>query len=837
MHVKNLDELTYTVKQRLHDYLTMQGHSVPTNGRPFLCISPEHDDNKPSMYYLDKGATPVVHCQACKVTMSTYDAYAALEDKMVEGHGFRDATIELAKRFALDIQIGNETAADRDKRMRSQLIGEIADLLNPDGPGVQEYMDSRNWLDDEGKCRFTYGSLDPERARNELMRRGWDSDILHASARAGGLLPTGKFQYFSKDAVTFVLRDYTGKPIGFATRLFKPDEEGRRWINTGNIPGVFNKKATLYGIDVALKQARMSGLFVVEGLGEVLQMHRLGILNAAACGSSNLTVEQLNTAKRLGIKRICLALDWDKAGQEGTAASINKAAASNIEMNVLGSNDIIKEHEIKDLDEYLIDAGDDTGFYELPIISAFEWKLTQMDEAVTKQEIIDQMLHVVAAEPMATRREEMVSMLSKRTGISEFAIMQDVMAIINAVEDEKNGRFVASMKEYHSSMLQDPSNARAHLMRHSSQLEQIEKDFKQSSIGSDYQLAKLERIQELNAKLMEQGTTGFIMKRYPEYVSMVGGGNSCEGRLIGIGGQAHNGKSVVMHHIATDILVNDPDANVVMHLTDDTVGQVMPSLMANIAAATHPWGAPWLSLREYEFPTTIRDPRKREEYRRVDSLLKKFLRNDKLILVDAEEGKQIQVFIEQIEYMKKRHPSMKLLAVQDNSYNSAQKQPYEAKRDKIVAHFDQLQDIAIKYRCAALVTMEYRKFETTDEMGNIVWPTNDHFKDAVEVQYRPHVLLHVVNDLVARAGKSPGPRLFWKDEMGGPQPIISVRCGKNKICAQYPNLDLHLDRRTKVSVAKAQFDEYLETINSERAAGDQGGYSDDDYGQPAVSVQ
>lgn len=816
MQIKNLEKAVFEIKSHLATYLESQGISVPHGRKPFKCFM--HDDNSPSAYYLDDGPTPIIYCQACKGKASTIDAYSIIEGKSVEGSGFTDAVLELGDRLGVFVEVGEISAVDRAKYTNLQLISDIADLLDPNSEFCQDYIDSRNWFNDKKEIRFTYGSLDVQKGRQGLLEKGWESEVVYANTRKGGFFPKmppgNDFRYFDAEGATFVIRSYTGAPIAFCTRLKEPDSEGRKWVNTHNVPGVFSKKSALYGIDIAYKYARRQGLILVEGLGEVLQMHRLGIYNVVALGTANITKEQLTAIKKLGIKKICLALDWDDAGYKGTRSAIKEFAGQGIQISVLKAPDGI---EAKDLDEYLMDAGDASTFTELKKVSAFQWWLEQFAPDVEAETILDEMIPVIAAEPRETRRELMGRDLSERTGVSEYSISREVLAIVNAVVDEKNGRLIASTEEYKRNILTDPANASTHLMQHTADIERIEKEYKQSNVGADYQLEKLDAIEERAARLIEQGSTGFVMHAWPEFVDMLDGGNWAEGVIIGIGGHPHHGKSVLIQQILADVCLHDEEAIVIAHFTDDTVSQVAPMIKGAIANHTKYPDEPWLTLQEYQFPTTIRDSRKRAEYERANSLFRGLIKQERLILLDRVEGVSLNTLLEQIEYVRRRQPNKKLLILQDNSYNSAgANHAYKEKKDKIIAHFDALQDIVGKYNCTVAATMEYTKFADVDDFGNLVWPDDDKFKDAVEVQYRPHVLMHVVNDMKAR--KAQGAKIFWRDEHDQKQPKIAIKVTKNKVTARYPDLYLCLDTKHKVSVAESLHDQYLEDQLAARAA-------------------
>ena len=770
MGIKNVEELVPEIKNRLLDYLTTQ--NIHVHGRkPICCFA--HDENTPSMYYLDKGSHPTMYCQgACKKGYSTFDAYSAIEGKPIEGEGFLEAVEELAKRFNLNIVYGVETEADKAKRSERQLIADIADMLDPDS--CNDYLEERNWLDEEGQTLISYGSADPDEVRSQLIAMGYDPQVV--SSRHG-LLPAGSpVQYIGQNMVTFVIRDHNGNPIAFNSRQ-RPGTEGKRkWINTPNSM-IYSKKSSLMGLDVASKTARNKGLYLVEGLGEVLQLHRIGITNVAAVGSANLSKEQMRLIKKRGIRRVCLAFDWDEAGQAGIERAIEEHAGNSIEVKVLLQPEGI---DVKDLDEYLIDSADAQPFLDLHRVSAFEWRLSRISEDEEPIDIVEKMIPSIALEAMSSRREVMIRALEIKTGISYFSILQDVNAIINSVEDEKNGRFIATLDEYVDQAKRDPSQIETLLLQHQSDLKRINDDYNRITYGRDYQLEKLEQHEHRQEELAEmEGGAAFNMKFWPEFSACFKNANWTEGMLGLLGGKAHHGKSAVLRSIGLDVAVHDPDAIVVFHLTDDAYTSVVPMFQSTISFMTRGPNDPEMRLAHFSQPYKIQNDLIRNEYERSRSYFRDLVRNERLIMLDRVEGKKIAVLQQMLDYIRNRYPDKKLLVIQDNMYNSALANPAPLPRnDKLTEHTDILTDLSVNYKCAFMCTAEYRKVQLVDDLNQLKWPTMDELADAREVQYRPHVIMHVINDVVVRGA---GAQFTWRDEYGQTRPQLAIKMEKNKL--------------------------------------------------------
>ena len=95
-----------------------------------------------------------------------------------------------------------------------------------------------------------------------------------------------------------------------------PSGRPPKYLNTSESE-LYHKGRQLFGIDVARRDAAKSGrIVVVEGYTDVLAMHQAGIRETVAIMGTALTEEQVVELARRLAKRVMLALDADRAGQE-----------------------------------------------------------------------------------------------------------------------------------------------------------------------------------------------------------------------------------------------------------------------------------------------------------------------------------------------------------------------------------------------------------------------------------------------------------------------------------------------------------------------------------------
>ena len=138
------------------------------------------------------------------------------------------------------------------------------------------------------------------------------------------------------DRVTFAITDQQEHIVGFGARALGSGQP--KYINTPQTE-VFNKGATLYGLNWAQKFIQAQGrAIVVEGYMDAITAHENGFNNTVASMGVAITDHQLLTLARLvrttdRAGDIVLCLDNDEAGSSATLRSLEKAIATNYSSN------------------------------------------------------------------------------------------------------------------------------------------------------------------------------------------------------------------------------------------------------------------------------------------------------------------------------------------------------------------------------------------------------------------------------------------------------------------------------------------------------------------------
>lgn len=112
--------------------------------------------------------------------------------------------------------------------------------------------------------------------------------------------------------------DNKGDIIGFAARDIKYTKESRlgKYMYTKGLI----RNSTLLGIH---KATNAKELIIVEGMLDYLHANAKGINNVVALGGTGFNYKQVELINKIGIEKLTICLDNDKAGQEATDKLVN----------------------------------------------------------------------------------------------------------------------------------------------------------------------------------------------------------------------------------------------------------------------------------------------------------------------------------------------------------------------------------------------------------------------------------------------------------------------------------------------------------------------------------
>lgn len=183
----------------------------------------------------------------------------------------------------------------------------------PRGQTVAEYL-ARRGITQASIDAFGIGYAPGERGSllAYLKKKGFSED----EGVAAGLIiknDNGLFDRF-QDRLMVPIRDRRGRAIAYVGRAMRQDQQGK-YVNSPQT-ALFNKGATLFGLDKASASIRKEGTAViVEGQFDTIACHQSGFTNVVASMGTALTEEQYRVLNDMKIERAIVAFDGDAAGQ------------------------------------------------------------------------------------------------------------------------------------------------------------------------------------------------------------------------------------------------------------------------------------------------------------------------------------------------------------------------------------------------------------------------------------------------------------------------------------------------------------------------------------------
>lgn len=296
--------------------------TLKKSGRNFKALCPFHNEKTPSfVVYPDEGRW---YCfGACN---TGGDVFTFLMKK--ENLDFGEALRRLAQRAGIELVRESPGEDAERKRLREILATAAAHYhtLLQQHPAAQHARDylARRFITPDTAARFELGyALDEWNALGAFLSgKGFSARDSEAAglivAREGG---SGYYDRF-RGRLMFPIRDRAGHVVGFGARTLTDAEP--KYLNSPQTL-LFDKSATLYGLDLAQDAIRAQNLaIIVEGYMDVIGAHQAGFGNVVASLGTALTQKQLELLKRL-TKRYALALDPDAAGEEATKRGLQVA--------------------------------------------------------------------------------------------------------------------------------------------------------------------------------------------------------------------------------------------------------------------------------------------------------------------------------------------------------------------------------------------------------------------------------------------------------------------------------------------------------------------------------
>ncbi len=307
--------------------------TLKRSGRAYKGLCPFHDEKTPSFSVTpDRGW---FHCFGCGEKGSAIDFVMAM-DRV----DFVEAVEFLADRSGIEIEreVGeapkpsHESAKSDVFRVNAWAAKFFQKQLTLEkGQGCRDYLDGRK-LSRETWAEFKIGYApdawtelaDAARARGIPDRLLLDAGL--AKQREG---KSGVYDAF-RDRLIFPIFDALDRVIGFGGRSLDGSEP--KYLNSPKTP-VFNKSASLYGLDRLRRLKKDEEIFVMEGYTDVIMAVQQAQMPAVATLGTALTPQHARLLGRY-TEQITLVYDGDAAGRKAAERGAELFTAIDLDLKV-----------------------------------------------------------------------------------------------------------------------------------------------------------------------------------------------------------------------------------------------------------------------------------------------------------------------------------------------------------------------------------------------------------------------------------------------------------------------------------------------------------------------
>ncbi len=303
-------------------------------GSNYRALCPFHSEKSPSFF-----VSPSMQRYTCFGCHETGDCFSFLEkhDNMT----FAESLKYLAQKAGITLKdfVPSRQDHQRERTLAAlSLAKEYYHYLltqHKAGEKAREYLKKRGSTK-ETIDLFSLGYSLPSWDGLQKYLVGKKGFSVSELLEAGLIIRSDRGTYYDRfrDRLMFPLTNHRGVVVGFSGRSLNPEEKTAKYINSPET-SVYHKSDLLFGYSQLHRFIReKEEVILVEGEFDLLSSFQAHVNNICAIKGSALTQEQLKLLSR-NVKRIVLALDNDKAGQEATKRAIALARDYDISLRVL----------------------------------------------------------------------------------------------------------------------------------------------------------------------------------------------------------------------------------------------------------------------------------------------------------------------------------------------------------------------------------------------------------------------------------------------------------------------------------------------------------------------
>lgn len=304
-------------------------------GAAYKGLCPFHEEKTPS-FIVQKGDTHY-HCFGCG---AHGDAIGFLMQH--QKLAFSDAVEHLGEKFGVyleKLQATEESGPSKSDLKaclhEAQLFFHYCLLHTEEGHEALHYLYKRGIsLTTIKRYHIGFSLRTPGLLQKVLSAKGVKEEWMAASGLIHHREEGTKREFFA-GRIMFPILDPQGSVIGFSARKYREEDFGGKYINTQET-ALFKKSRVLFGLPYCRKRiAKEKHALLVEGQLDALMLIEQGLNIALATLGTAFGEGHIAQLQQLGVQRIYLALDGDKAGLEAARKAGHLIAREGLQVSVV----------------------------------------------------------------------------------------------------------------------------------------------------------------------------------------------------------------------------------------------------------------------------------------------------------------------------------------------------------------------------------------------------------------------------------------------------------------------------------------------------------------------
>ena len=168
-------------------------------------------------------------------------------------------------------------------------------------------------------------------------------------------------------------------------------------------------------------------------------------------------------------------------------------------------------------------------------------------------------------------------------------------------------------------------------------------------------------------------------------------------KLVYFGGRGSAGKTAFMTSLALDVLEANPDCVIFYMSIDDSLDFLTTKMLAVRS------GLATTEIQNYKNLSEEHKLRVDDAYNFIDK------HSDRMVIADSTDGNTVETVENHLRWLEKEYSDKKIVFVLDNFHKLNMETGTGQKRDAIADTSSRLKDLAVKYKCCIMASVELRK--------------------------------------------------------------------------------------------------------------------------------